>query len=221
MRDPGSFAQPSPCGTAQVISHEHRCIFVHIPRTAGSSIEEWICGEDWWNRDPSTKHLTAHRARTLYAEYWDDYFTFSFVRDPWERMLSCLHFGPHFGVVLDGGRLDFTGYDERFGSPITLEIDYRFHDRIDLLRPVHRPGAVYGNLLDEELDFVGRFESLERDTTYIADRLGIGASFSSTLKQSSSRPAAEELYDERADRWIRSAFAEDLRRFGYGRPLPV
>ncbi len=204
-----------------MISHKYRCIFVHIPRTAGSSIEEWICGEDWWNQDPSTKHLTANTARSLYADHWDDYFTFSFVRNPWERMLSCLHFERHFGISMADGELDFSGYEQRFGSPITLEVDYRFHERADVLRRQHRPGSVYGNLLDEALDFVGKYETLDSDIAHIARILGIDARFNSTLKGSTARPSIDDMYGDRSDLWIRTSFAEDLQRFDYHRPTRV
>lgn len=199
-----------------MISHEHRCIFVHIPRTAGSSIEDWISGTDWWNVDPSTKHLTAHQARETYSEFWDDYFKFSFVRDPWDRMLSCLHFA-HFGVSWSDGSLDFSGYETLFGAPVTLEIDYRFNDRAAVLRDEHIARSVYGNLLDEPLDFVGRFEHLDADTSFIAEALGIRAPFNSRLKQSTSRPSTSNAYDQRSNEWILRTFDADFERFGYER----
>jgi hypothetical protein len=46
-----------------MISHEHKCIFVHISRTGGSSIERTIFKKDWWLIDPATKHLTASKTK--------------------------------------------------------------------------------------------------------------------------------------------------------------
>lgn len=204
-----------------MISHELRCIFVHIPRTAGTSIEQWLCGQDWWRSEPSTKHLLASQARRVHAAHWDEYFTFSLVRDPWERMLSCLHFAEHFGLTVtinDQGRkrLDLTGYVQRFGSPVLLEHDHRFYDRDDLLRPTHRPGTVYGNILDEDLDYIGRMEDLPEVVAVLADELGVDAEFPHERRSVASWQAARtSLMDTEAQQLIESLFAEDIARYGY------
>ena len=207
-----------------MISHELRCIFVHIPRTAGTSIEQWLCGHDWWRAEPSTKHLLASQARRVYAAHWNDYFTFSIVRNPWERMLSCLHFAEHFGLaasVDQDGRtqLDLTGYVERFGSPVLVEHDHRFHRREEVLHPTHRPGAVYRNILDEELDFVGRMEDLPDVVEVLAGELGLDQPFPIAQRSVASRTIREpRLLDATARDLIASLFAEDIAHYGYRSP---
>ena len=103
-----------------IISHEHRFIFIHIPRTAGTSIEKSLCaamGIDNWlsfigaprsNLKKYTplgdynyviyperkihqgqKHIPAKQLRARLGEsIWDDYFKFSFVRNPFDHTLS-------------------------------------------------------------------------------------------------------------------------------------
>ena len=83
-----------------MICHKSKVIFIHIPRTAGTSVEKAFVGKDWFNIDVSTKHIYASTARDYYAEFWDEYFKFSIVRNPWDRMLSLSKFPHFYGVVL-------------------------------------------------------------------------------------------------------------------------
>ena len=142
-----------------MISHRHRCIFIHIPRTAGTSIEKWMVGEDWWNVEPESKHLLASQAKERYAEFWDDYWKFSIVRNPWDRFVSLAKYR-RYGVDLKNGKLDISRYIDLFGSPLTIEHDVRFSTRRSVKHANHIEGCVYGNILDETLDFIGFFEDL-------------------------------------------------------------
>ena len=172
-----------------------------------------ITAEDWWHREASTKHLLASQAKQLYADYWDDYFKFSFVRHPVTRVMSCLKFADHFGLSLSRrNRISFDGYHRLFGDEIVLEFDHQFYRRDEIVQPQHRAGAVYGNILDEELDFVGKFENLAGDTEFIRDRLGIPDKKLPHLERSqtsSIRPNDHVLAD------IETLYARDFERFGY------
>jgi len=63
-----------------MIFHRYKCVFIHIPRTGGTSIEASFEKED----RSGERHIFAHEIPSLPA----DHFKFSFVRDPWDRMLS-------------------------------------------------------------------------------------------------------------------------------------
>lgn len=207
-----------------MISHRYRCILIHIPRTAGSSIERWIHGSDWWDHSPSTKHLLASQAKQLYHECWDDYFKFAFVRNPWDRMVSCLHHSLHFR--LDAGNdstryardrrqgIELSGYKKLFGYPVTVEHDHRFFDRSDLIRDEHKANCVYQNIIDEPIDFIGCFETLAADVEYLRKRLGIKRPFR-FHQQKSRRKAYQHYFDERSREEIGQLYAEDIEAFGY------
>jgi len=198
-----------------VISHDLKCIFVHIPRTAGSSIEKWLCGEDWWSIEAETKHLSAHLARQRYRRYWDSYFKFSFVRNPWDRMVSCLRFGEHFGVSMKNGHISCLNYDNIFGGTRVLELDHRYYSPSANLRPVHTEGSVYLNLLDEKVDFVGRYESLDEDCAVIASHLGVDPLPDVVEVQSGDRTCYQDYYDEAGVAWVAERFARDIEFFDY------
>jgi hypothetical protein len=199
-----------------MISHVYRCIFIHIPRCAGSSIETWICGKDWWDVDPPTKHLTAAQARRAYGQWWDDYFKFSVVRDPYTRTLSLLKFCEHFGLHREAGKpIDFSGYEAMFGRDPIIEHDHRFTRRDQLANANHRLGSIYGNILDEPLDFIGKFENLAVDMAFVQRRIGFPEPFDLHVEKSNT---PERILLDPEDRaWVSANYANDFSSFGYVR----
>ena len=162
---------------------------------------------------PATRHLIASQARQVYAEYWETYFKFSFVRNPWDRMVSCLRFSGYFGLTRVP-TVDLAGYEERFGSPVTLEFDHRFYSREELISPRHVAGCVYGNMLDEERDFIGRFETLQEDCDTIRDAIGVSTRFAHH-RNKSKRGSYQDHYDRLGADQVSRLFALDLERYGY------
>jgi Sulfotransferase family len=198
-----------------MISHQHKCIFIHSPRCGGTTIESWICGVDWWAVEPATKHLLASQARKLYAQWWDEYFKFSIVREPVDRMISCLEFRKHFGLQLTAAnRMVLDGYHQRFGRDIVLENDHRFSKREELLSAKHKPGQIYGNFLDEELDFIGRYEDFGKVIECLADTLKLPGRPTAIYARSSQRIRPHELA-KRSRLEICEMFREDIKRFSY------
>jgi hypothetical protein len=70
-----------------MIIKNKKLLFIHIPRTGGTSIEQSFgrprCKE-------GINSLTQHNTLKQYSEKEDinSYFTFSFVRNPWDRLIS-------------------------------------------------------------------------------------------------------------------------------------
>ena len=203
-----------------MISHEYKCIFVHIPRTGGSSIESLLVGKNWWSIDKKTKHLTASQTRRIYREYWDDYYKFAFVRNPYDRAVSLLNFAKTYynysiSDLLTHFHLD--GYKELFGAPLTLEYDYRFWTREEVLSVSHETNQVYGNILDEELDFVGRFENLQEDLNYVLSKIVFSKENLSHLAASKiKKPDKDYFYaDDAVKNIVKELYYNDFKRFGY------
>ena len=86
-----------------MISHSKKFIFIHIPKTGGSSIEivlkEFInencniMGENTYFY-PDIKHYTATELLNRYGENkFNDYLKFCVIRNPWDRLLSLYYWG--------------------------------------------------------------------------------------------------------------------------------
>jgi hypothetical protein len=92
-----------------MISKKNKIIFVHVPKTGGSSIEKCLVNifdenisvngdqtivkgvlkKPKKNSFNSLKHATAEELKLQYGEeIFNDYVKFSVVRNPWDRLLS-------------------------------------------------------------------------------------------------------------------------------------
>jgi hypothetical protein len=81
--------------------HDRRCILVHIPKTAGVTIEtllgnsaaSWLGGAMQINgHEICPQHVTAATLRAhLGNQVFDSYFRFAVVRNPYDRMFSEFH----------------------------------------------------------------------------------------------------------------------------------
>jgi hypothetical protein len=199
-----------------VISYENRCIFIHIPRCAGTSVETWITGRDWWQVEPETKHLIASQAKRLYGDYWNRYYKFAIVRDPFDRMISCLKYAEHFGLSFNDERgFCFDKYHDLFGETSVIEHDHRFYKRASLVRECHKPHSVYGNILDEPLNFIARFENLANDMREVQRAIGCREQFAIQIEKSAPRTLAKNDLLDRDLTQISEMFRADLETFSY------
>lgn len=73
-----------------MICHEYKCIFIHVPKTAGTSIIKAF-NLNWDHPDSKFLITGNHSQNEEWKEYeqkYKDYFVFSIVRNPWERFVS-------------------------------------------------------------------------------------------------------------------------------------
>lgn len=70
-----------------MVSDKHKVIFVHIPRTAGHTVS--ACFDYKRNKNDKVKrHATPYQYIQIHPTEWNDYYTFTFIRNPWARILS-------------------------------------------------------------------------------------------------------------------------------------
>ena len=193
-----------------MICHKHRCIFIHIPRTAGSSIESSIRPE--WNFDNyrDLKHIVASTAKSIYKDYWYDYYKFTFIRNPWDRMVSMTKYDWFYGCKIVGGKLDVSGYLEKFPGP---EIDSRSKSRGEKIDTINN--SVYLNIINEELDFIGRFENLQEDYNKVCSTINCSNTLLHIETNNNKTKHYTEYYDDVTREIVAERYARDIELFGY------
>lgn len=195
-----------------MIDHKYKCIFIHIQGTGGSSIEQAIHGQDWWGVCPGTKHIRASTAKRIYSDYWDEYFKFGFVRNPWSRLLSLSRYSTQTGVAVNNKKINLDKYLKIYPE---CEIDHRSaskHDRDDIIE-----GGVYISLLGQELDFIGKLENIKEDFSYICDKIKCRSQLP-YIKRSSRKKLPghyTDYYNDQLIDVVRKRHMLDIKKFKY------
>ena len=78
-----------------MISHRYKCIFLHIPKAAGTSIERLLSGADI----DIPQKVPRKRGFSHFLNEHLDYYVFSVVRNPYDRILS--EFYCKFGGIMN------------------------------------------------------------------------------------------------------------------------
>ena len=193
-----------------VISENLRCIFVHVQKTGGSSIEVALRQHDAAIPEKphnARRHMGAREIRTLVSpQAWNDHFKFAFVRNPWDRLVSwyfmCVqaptpnafgHYVKEHAKTFGDFVRNPQGMMERTTVP---QMDY--------------VADTDGRVL---VDYVGRYESLHADYAEVGRRLGIGGMLPHA-NRSAHRPY-QQYYDDTTRAIVAERFARDIEAFGY------
>jgi len=75
-----------------IINHEKKLIFIHIPKTAGTSIYKSLGVKDISYQNKLLGHESIENYKERYKSYWDIYLKFTVVRDPIDRFISAYKF---------------------------------------------------------------------------------------------------------------------------------
>jgi hypothetical protein len=197
-----------------MISFQKRFLFVHIPKTAGNSIqtilrhysEDEIVAlradqdgiERFGIRNPNykiKKHSTLAEYRAALGEArFLDLYKFTCVRNPWDRMVSY-----YFGTTL------VQAWDRKEFKQLILKAV----SVTDYLRLDKGESDPFGNV-----DYVMRFENLADDFRTASAKLGIPTAPLPQYNRS-NREHYSKYYDAELRELIGKRFAREIDRFGY------
>jgi hypothetical protein len=182
-----------------MIDDSRELLFIHISRTAGSSIETALVGKDWWLIDSPTKHISAKQAREHYGEsIWTTYNKFSVVRNPWDRVASL-----------------WAAKSWHQASKIDLNCSFEFFIKNLKPHPNERYQSLfYFDILNEDIEYILRFENLQEELNSMLDDIGCQPiSLPHTEKRSHKH--YRNLYTEVEKNLVGEIFEKDITSLGY------
>ncbi len=198
-----------------MISFQKRFLFVHIPKTAGNSIQSILRDysedelvalrgeqdgiERFGLRNPKyeiKKHSTLAEYKAALGEVqFGDLYKFTCVRNPWDRMVS-YYFTP-------------TQSPEAWDRKKFRRIISKAVSVADYLRLDQGKEDPFSNV-----DHIMRFEYLADDFRTVCGTLGISRTTLPRYNRS-SREHYSKYYDDELRELVCARFAAEIERFGY------
>ena len=184
-----------------MINHKHKYIFVHMPRTGGSSIERALnpniqldnendIRRKMGNTKLKDKHWTATAYQKNYPKNFTTYFKFSFIRNPWDREVS------------------------RWKWRQTAKNLSTFEDHLRTITTDQTFKQVKNKKGIPMVDFVGRYENLQKDFDLICDKINIPKTILPLTNKTSTRHYTE-YYNNQTRKMIEEIYSIDIEYFGY------
>lgn len=181
-----------------MICHKHKCIFIHILKCAGSSIRSYLTQYAGVPYDNPGEGPLVRREKTMahLINLYPNYFTFTFVRNPFDRFVSFYHHSlrerginspsstAHYTMrehaeLVAKIRADNSPLNEKhdiYKLPQWLLKWYVRHSKpqVDFLLD-ENPATYFGvpRFNDAPCSFIGRVENLEQDFRKLCTILGI------------------------------------------------
>jgi hypothetical protein len=207
-----------------LINHQHKFIFIHVYKVAGTSVLNALENESYpdyvphayrpaltrflrkFKLSPSFPMHMHSKARDVKAklspDIYDNYFKFAFVRNPWDWQVSLYEYGRQYKNHPQRQLMQsFRNFDEY--------LDWRVTEEKTLQKEFITDEA--GNVI---VDYIGRFEQLEQDFTTACSKVGLEVTLPK-FNKTKSRKSYTDYYSDRTQKLIYDHFREDIDFFGY------
>ncbi|MUP07796.1 hypothetical protein GOZ78_22860 [Agrobacterium vitis] len=202
-------------GTMTVVAPNF--VFVHVPKSAGRSITKVLGGE--------TQGVPTHTPHHKLSDFGiDTRFSFGFVRNPWDRLVSVYAFMcqkrlQSFECPQYQQRIRDIGFkawllDDQF----YMKQDEHWSD--DALPPIQQRSQMFWL---EGCDFIGTIENIDADFSRIRKQVGLKPSILERLrlvspvpkKNTSQRGCYSRYFDDETNAFVLKHFHKEIRMFDY------
>lgn len=184
-----------------MIDDKNKIIFIHIPRTSGTSMEYFMENNMSEYKDV-VKHSTAQQVyNSVGVDKWNEYFKFSITRNPYDMVIS-LYRAHVFRKI---------GY---YGAK-TLKYFLEHHEPM----PWEHGATCLDYINRDDLDYVGEFTKMNETIKIIKQKTGL--SIDERIKKMEVQAKQEnpksytEYYDDETRQIVAEKYAKDIEHFGY------
>jgi hypothetical protein len=184
--------------------YKNKCIFVHIPKSAGKSIALSIYGDD------KPGHFFALDYKVCDEKAFNDFFSFCFVRDPVSRFVSAYNFLASGGTAK--GDAEFKENVLDMYDDINDFVDRWLTSKNIMIKEHFVPQCFFTHINGElSVDFVGKYENINDDferLSKIIPRIG-------SLEFVNKGSGSQVELNESSLKKIKILYRDDYIAFGY------
>jgi len=183
-----------------MISHEHKFIFIEVPKTGTTTICNVLARN--FNATQPCKHLDLEQYQERFPDEAQSYFTFSFVRNPWSRVVSLYHRKEGIQMKNKMSFIQFVDWIKLATDTCNMPTPKK--NMIDFFK--------LGNKV--KIDFIGKLENLQEDFNIVCDKIGIPKQ-KLPHKNATQHKHYTEYYDDETRQIVAEKYAKDIEYFGY------
>ncbi|WP_293882184.1 sulfotransferase family 2 domain-containing protein [Sphingomonas sp.] len=196
-------------------NEKHVAIFVHIPKTAGTSILAALGAEPVFDT-----HAPARAYARAYPEFYRRAYKFAFVRNPWDRFASSFHFmkhGTEWPMQQEWARrhigtMDFAEFTLRLRNPLfraTVLSERFFWAQTIWLGGLGNAGGV---------DQIFRFEEIDAATSALCARFALPTPATTPHLRQGAKADFRRLYNGPMIDVVTKLYGPDIAALGYRYP---
>lgn len=182
------------------ISHKYRFLWFRVAKVGSSTIKT-VFRKQHVSMPFRSENFSFDPIR------YKNYFKFAFVRNPWDRVVSC-----YCQKVENKNPKWAFYYSECFDKGFDYFID--FIDRQDLMTADRHIRLQTTLVPTKEIDFIGHLENFESDFQYVLNVIGI-QNAPIPKKNPSNHAHYSQYYNEKTKKIIARKYQQDIETFGY------
>lgn len=214
-----------------IVSHKYKYVFVKTRKTAGTSVQValWKYRGDldstaklpgirnFHVQNPIGKlgsHASAKKIRNkIGLDKWKEYFTFAFERNPWDKVVSA-----YWHQRSRGLKMEFIPYCiEAAKNSLKKKVKFSTY-KYDRVRAFPFDWDKYTKNNKVIVDFIGKYENLEKDLLFICNTLKIPWDGKLTRELGSFRKdksSYRKYYNKHTRNLVGDIFRREIEFFGY------
>jgi len=187
-----------------------KSIFIHIPKAAGTSIARAIYGMN-------VGHKKASDYQKISIKEFSKYYTYSFVRNPWDRAISAYNFAKQGGTELVQplpSDIYASKYFRTFSTFVKEWLPYADLGKEDVVFAPQYEYICDGNQ-NIIIDFVGKLENITQGIDIISNKIGQEIHLENLNTSNRIKPTYKEYYTNELIDIIAKVYEVDISLFDY------